>query len=113
MTNPFRDQEKFMRASDQTVGELNQEQFNMYVKLIDEEVKELIAKGVQASCACEAVGISQDVYYRRRRMEENGTDRPKKPPIPRKPRATGKYVNATSKRMIEFKKLQLPPVQGQ
>ncbi len=41
MTNPFRDQEKFMRASDQTVGELNQEQFNMYLNLIAEETQEL------------------------------------------------------------------------
>jgi predicted HAD superfamily Cof-like phosphohydrolase len=41
MTNPFRDQEKFMRACDQTVGDFNQEQFNLYVKLIEEECREL------------------------------------------------------------------------
>ena len=41
MTNPFRDQEKFMRACDQTVEGLNQDQFNMYVKLIGEETGEL------------------------------------------------------------------------
>ena len=41
MTNPFRDQEKFMRACDQSVEGWNQEQFNLYVKLIDEERKEL------------------------------------------------------------------------
>lgn len=41
MTNPFRDQEKFMRASDQTVGEFNQDQFNLYIKLMEEEWKEL------------------------------------------------------------------------
>ena len=41
MTNPFRDQEKFMRACDQTVGEFNQSQFNMYLGLIEEEAKEL------------------------------------------------------------------------
>jgi predicted HAD superfamily Cof-like phosphohydrolase len=41
MTNPFRDQEKFMRACDQTVGEFNVEQFNLYTKLIEEEFKEL------------------------------------------------------------------------
>jgi predicted HAD superfamily Cof-like phosphohydrolase len=41
MTNPFRDQEKFMKACDQTVDSWNVDQFNMYVKLIDEEVKEL------------------------------------------------------------------------
>lgn len=41
MTNPFRDQEKFMRACDQTVEEFNQEQFKMYLGLIEEEYKEL------------------------------------------------------------------------
>jgi len=41
MTNPFRDQEKFMRACDQTAGEWNIKQFNLYVNLIDEEFKEL------------------------------------------------------------------------
>lgn len=41
MTNPFRDQEKFMRACDQTVDNYNVEQFNLYVKLIEEEWKEL------------------------------------------------------------------------
>jgi predicted HAD superfamily Cof-like phosphohydrolase len=39
--NPFRDQEKFMRACDQTVGTFNQEQYNMYLKLIREENNEL------------------------------------------------------------------------
>lgn len=42
MTNPFRDQEKFMRACDQTANELNSEQFELYVKLINEECNELI-----------------------------------------------------------------------
>ena len=41
MTNPFRDQEKFMRACDQTVGEENQAQYKLYLDLIDEEVQEL------------------------------------------------------------------------
>jgi predicted HAD superfamily Cof-like phosphohydrolase len=39
--NPFRDQEKFMRACDQTVEEFNREQFKMYLGLIEEEYKEL------------------------------------------------------------------------
>jgi predicted HAD superfamily Cof-like phosphohydrolase len=39
--NPFRDQEKFMRACDQTVGEFNEKQYKLYVDLIREEVKEL------------------------------------------------------------------------
>jgi predicted HAD superfamily Cof-like phosphohydrolase len=39
--NPFRDQEKFMRACDQITGEFNKEQYAMYLGLIDEESKEL------------------------------------------------------------------------
>jgi predicted HAD superfamily Cof-like phosphohydrolase len=39
--NPFRDQEKFMRACDQSVDTFNQDQFKLYVSLIDEEFKEL------------------------------------------------------------------------
>jgi predicted HAD superfamily Cof-like phosphohydrolase len=41
MTNPFRDQEKFMTACDQSVGRGNTDQFNMYLKLIEEEAEEL------------------------------------------------------------------------
>lgn len=41
MTNPFRDQEKFMRACDQTVGEVNYAQKMLYIKLIEEEFNEL------------------------------------------------------------------------
>ena len=41
MTNPFRDQEKFMRACDQSVGEFNNEQFTLYLNLIREEYNEL------------------------------------------------------------------------
>jgi predicted HAD superfamily Cof-like phosphohydrolase len=40
--NPFRDQEKFMKACDQTVGEFNEKQYAMYVKLIVEEHQELL-----------------------------------------------------------------------
>lgn len=41
MTNPFKDQEKFMRACDQTVGELNETQYKLYLDLMEEEWKEL------------------------------------------------------------------------
>jgi predicted HAD superfamily Cof-like phosphohydrolase len=41
MTNAFRDQEKFMKACDQTVEGFNQDQFKLYVSLIDEELDEL------------------------------------------------------------------------
>ena len=43
MTNPFRDQEKFMRACDQTVGEFNEAQYKLYLDLMEEEWKELKA----------------------------------------------------------------------
>ena len=55
MTNPFRDQEKFMRACDQTVGrvnnEINEDQYDLYLNLIKEEVEELQA----AVDACDPV----------------------------------------------------------
>jgi predicted HAD superfamily Cof-like phosphohydrolase len=41
MTNPFRDQEKFMRACDQKVDAYSISQYRMYLKLIEEEHKEL------------------------------------------------------------------------
>jgi predicted HAD superfamily Cof-like phosphohydrolase len=40
--NPFRDQEKFMRACDQTVGEFDEAQFALYTNLITEEHQELL-----------------------------------------------------------------------
>ena len=42
MTNPFRDQEKFMRSCDQTVNSSNELQYAMYVNLINEEHQELL-----------------------------------------------------------------------
>ena len=41
MTNPFRDQEKFMRACDQSVEKFDESQYGMYKNLIEEEFKEL------------------------------------------------------------------------
>ena len=43
MTNPFKDQEKFMRACDQTVDSYNDQQFKLYYDLIAEEFAELNA----------------------------------------------------------------------
>lgn len=42
MTNLFRDQEKFMRACDQTTGEFNNQQLTLYLNLIREEYDELM-----------------------------------------------------------------------
>ena len=41
MPNVFRDQEKFMRACDQSVGKYDEDQFSLYLKLIREEYHEL------------------------------------------------------------------------
>ena len=41
VSNVFRDQAKFMNACGQTVGQRNQDQFDLYLKLIQEEVDEL------------------------------------------------------------------------
>ena len=40
--NPFRDQEKFMRACDQSVEGFDEKQYAMYVNLINEEHQELL-----------------------------------------------------------------------
>jgi predicted HAD superfamily Cof-like phosphohydrolase len=50
MTNPFRDQEKFMRACDQSVDGSDEQQFKMYLGLIKEEFLELlVAQGIDPS----------------------------------------------------------------
>lgn len=41
MTNPFKDQEKFMTACDQSIDSFNLEQFKLYINLIKEEYTEL------------------------------------------------------------------------
>jgi predicted HAD superfamily Cof-like phosphohydrolase len=41
MTNPFRDQDKFMTACEQTISGVNDDQFRLYTKLITEEYDEL------------------------------------------------------------------------
>jgi predicted HAD superfamily Cof-like phosphohydrolase len=40
MTNPFRDQAKFMKACDQSVGSVNEAQYKLYCDLIHEEFNE-------------------------------------------------------------------------
>jgi predicted HAD superfamily Cof-like phosphohydrolase len=60
MANPFRDQEKFMRACDQSTDELNQKQFDMYVKLIGEETGEL-ADAVNAKDPVETLDALIDI----------------------------------------------------
>ena len=60
MTNPFRDQEKFMKACDQTVNEFNKDQFNLYVTLIEEEANEL-ADAITAHDQVETVDALIDI----------------------------------------------------
>ena len=48
MTNPFRDQARFMRACNQPTGAWNEDQFNLYTKLIQEETDELWAANAAA-----------------------------------------------------------------
>ena len=61
MTNPFRDQEKFMKACDQTTGgEFDQDQFNLYVSLIEEEAGEL-AEAIAAHDQVETLDALIDI----------------------------------------------------
>ena len=60
MTNPFRDQEKFMKACDQSVNEFNKDQFNLYVTLIEEEANEL-ADAITAHNQVETVDALIDI----------------------------------------------------
>jgi predicted HAD superfamily Cof-like phosphohydrolase len=61
MTNPFRDQEKFMRACDQTVEGFNQEQFNLYVKLIDEEFNDELKTAISNNDPVETLDALLDI----------------------------------------------------
>lgn len=58
--NVFRDQEKFMKACDQTTSVWNQAQFDMYVKLIDEEVTEL-KEAIAAGDRLEILDALEDI----------------------------------------------------
>lgn len=48
MTNPFKDQETFMRACDQTVGTFDARQYQLYCNLIKEEFDELCESTTKA-----------------------------------------------------------------
>ena len=60
MTNPFRDQEKFMRACDQTVDSFNEEQYKLYINLIEEEFKEL-KEAIEAGDIVEQLDALEDI----------------------------------------------------
>jgi NTP pyrophosphatase (non-canonical NTP hydrolase) len=58
--NPFNDQSKFMLACGQTVGEPNNKQLALYMKLIDEEVGEL-AEAVECNDDVEVLDAITDI----------------------------------------------------
>ena len=58
--NVFRDQEKFMKACDQTIDVWNQEQFDLYVNLIEEEFKEL-KEAIAAGDRVEILDALEDI----------------------------------------------------
>ena len=60
MTNPFRDQEKFMRACDQSVEGFNEEQYKLYINLIEEEFKEL-KEAIAAGDLVEQLDALEDI----------------------------------------------------
>ena len=60
MTNPFRDQEKFMRACDQAVDAYSISQYKMYLSLIDEEHREL-REAVEANDLVEQLDALIDI----------------------------------------------------
>ena len=57
--NVFKDQEKFMKACDQSVDKWNQEQFDLYVNLMKEEWKEL-QEAIEANDRVEILDALED-----------------------------------------------------
>lgn len=61
MANVFRDQEKFMKACDQTTDNWNVEQFNLYVNLIEEEYNDELKAAIKACDNVEIVDALVDI----------------------------------------------------
>jgi predicted HAD superfamily Cof-like phosphohydrolase len=59
--NPFRDQEKFMKACDQTTDNWNVEQFNLYVNLIEEEFSDELKTAIKNCDNVEIVDALIDI----------------------------------------------------
>jgi len=60
MTQLFRDQKTFMEACGQSVSGLNQDQFNLYVSLIEEEAGELV-EAINANDKVETLDALVDI----------------------------------------------------
>jgi predicted HAD superfamily Cof-like phosphohydrolase len=61
MTNLFRDQEKFMRACDHSVGEYNEAQYKLYCDLIDEEYNDEFKHALEANDRVEQLDALIDI----------------------------------------------------
>jgi hypothetical protein len=61
MTNPFRDQEKFMRSCDQEVDNYDEKQYNMYINLIDEEYNDELKAALAANDRVEQLDALIDI----------------------------------------------------
>ena len=59
--NPFRDQEKFMKACDQTVEVLNEAQYKLYCDLIDEEYNDEFKQALAANDRVEQLDALIDI----------------------------------------------------
>ena len=59
--NPFRDQEKFMKACDQTVEVLNEAQYKLYCALIDEEYNDEFKHALAANDRVEQLDALIDI----------------------------------------------------
>ena len=58
--NVFKDQEKFMKACGQTTDQFNENQFKLYVKLIEEECREL-AVAIENNDKVEILDALEDI----------------------------------------------------
>jgi predicted HAD superfamily Cof-like phosphohydrolase len=61
MANPFRDQEKFMKACGQSVGEYNEAQYKLYCDLIDEEYNDEFKAALTANDRVEQLDALIDI----------------------------------------------------
>ena len=59
--NPFRDQQKFMTACDQSVDKFNEKQFKMYVDLIDEEYNDELKLAIANNAQVEVLDALIDI----------------------------------------------------
>lgn len=61
MTNAFRDQEKFMRACDQSVEGFNEAQFKLYCDLIEEEYNDELKTAISNNDPVETLDALIDI----------------------------------------------------